>query len=156
MKGLPKKEKKKKKAKEKMLVVGLQAVACFPKPSRARKAIALLKRQVFKHTRIARENVLLSNKVNEEIWRRGREKPPRKISVKVIEDAGKANVFLQSEKVEEKKKPQEKAGEKEEKGKADKKEEEKTEEEKEQEKKKEEKKALEKASEASAIKRGKA
>lgn len=140
------KEKKQEKL-ERSFTIGLAMPNC-PRPKRANKAIFLIKRFAFKHFRVGPENVLISNKVNEFIWRFGREKVPKKISVKFVIVDGKANVFLKGEKVKEKKEKKE-----------EKKPEKMTEEEKaalqEREKKKEEKRIAEKAAEKAAMKRGK-
>jgi len=142
------KEKKEKKA-EKQFVVGFAGLKNRPKPQRANKAIGVLKKFIFKHTRVKPENVLISNKVNEAIWQRGREKVLKKLAIKVILAEGKANVFLKGEKLKAKKEEKKK----------EKPEEKKTEEEKafeeEKQKKKDEKKLAEKAAEKAAMKRGK-
>jgi len=139
--------KKKEEKVERELVVGMQQLKKYPRPRRARKAITLLERFVFKHFRVKGENVLISNKVNEAIWSKGREKPAKKLAIKVVVFEGKANVFLKGEKVHlEKEKKEEK------------KEKKKTEEEKaleeEKQRKIEGKKLAEKAAEKAAIKRG--
>ena len=145
---MAKRKQGKEEAKEKKLTVGLQKLYRFPREKRTAKAIGLLKKFVFKHTRVPEKEVLLSNKVNEAIWARGREHVPRKLDIKVIKAEGKANVFLQDENVTVPRK--EKKGEKKEEKKTaeDKREEE------ERERKKEEKKTAEKAADAAAIKRG--
>lgn len=144
-------EKKKEKglpAIEKNLTISLRHVFHFKRNERTIKAISFIKRTVTKHTRINPEFVLLSNKVNEEIWKHGRESVPRKISIKIILDKGKANVFMQNEKIELPKEEKKK----------EKKEEKKTEDEKkaeeERERKKGEKRLVERAADTSAIKRG--
>ncbi len=143
-----KKGKGKKEKVERRFVVGLHPVYNCPRPRRANKAISLLKDFAFKHFRVSRENVLISNAVNQFVWQRGRQHVPRKIEIKVVFSEGKANIFLKGEKVVVPK--EEKKEEKEEK---------KTAEEKatleERERKKEEKKLAEKAAEKVAIKRGK-
>lgn len=156
---------KKKKAKkiekvEREFVIGLQQAYNCPRPKRAEKAIFILKKFMFKHFRAPKENVLISNAVNEFLWKNGREHVPRKIEVKVIFIEGKANVFLKGEKAklpkEEKEKEkmtkEEKEAEEEKEKKKMTKEEKEAEEAKE--KKKDEKKLAEKAAEKSAIKRG--
>ncbi len=147
---MAKKKQKKSEKLERSFVVGLQPVYSCPRPRRANKAIALLRRFVFKHFRIKSENVLISNAVNQFIWAQGRQHVPRKIEIRVIVSEGKANVFLKGEKVslpkEEKKKPEKKEHKKTEEEKAA---------EEEKQKKKEEKKLAEKAAEKTAIKRGK-
>jgi ribosomal protein L31E len=143
---------KKKQARQegkKDFVVGLQGLYNHPKPRRAKKGIALLKRFAFKHLRIAEENVLVSNNLNEFIWHKGRENVPRKVRITAVVSKGKANLFLKGEKIpkpKEEKKPEKKPEKKTEEEKAA---------EEEKEKKKEEKKLAEKAAEKAAIKRGK-
>ena len=146
---MPKKKKKKeKKPEEKHFVVPFSELFKAPKAKRARRAITLLKRFAFKHFRMGEENVLISQAVNEAIWKRGREKIPRKIEIKVVEEEGKVNIYLKDEKIAKPKK-EEKTKEKKEETKEEK------EAKEEIEKKKKEKKAKEKAAEASEIKRGK-
>jgi len=143
--------KAKKKQEEKIernFVVGLKGICNLPRPRRANKAIAFLKKFAFKHFRAKAENVSISNKLNEFVWQQGREHVPRKVEIKIVFTGGKASLFLKGEKVKIPK--EEKKGEK----KKEKTGEEKKEEE-EKEKKKEEKKMAEKSAEKAAIKRGK-
>ncbi len=144
---MAKRKKEKAALEERKFTVGLQKLYSFPKKRRANKAITLLKRFVFKHLRLGERDVLLSSKLNQQLWKKGREHVPRKLDIKVIVDKGKANVFLQSEKVHVPKKEEKKKEEK-------KKTEEEIAAEAEKERKKEEKKAAERAAEAAAIKRG--
>ncbi len=156
------KEKKAKKIEkvEREFVIGLVQAYNIPRPRRAEKTIFLIKKFMFKHFRATKENVLISNAVNEFLWKNGREHVPRKIEVKVIFVDGKVNVFLKGEKAklpkEEKKeetltKIEKKIEEvKEKKNMTDTE----KEAEAEKEKKKDEKKLAEKAAEKSAIKRG--
>ena len=142
---------------EKEFIIGLQSAYNCPRPRRAEKTIFIIKKFMFKHFRAAKENVLISNAVNEFLWKDGREHTPRKIEVKIIFIEGKVNVFLKGEKAKlpkEEKKEEKTAKEK----KKEEAEKEMTEEEKaaeaEKEKKRDEKRLAEKAAEKSAIKRG--
>jgi len=144
-----KKEKTEATPEEKHYIVPLTAVYSAPRPKRARRAITCLKRFVFKHLRIDGKNTLISQKLNQAIWAKGREHIPRKIKIKVIKAEGKANIYLENEKIkkpkkEEKQPKEEKVGPK--KSEA---------EEQEIQRKKEEKKAKEKAAEVTEIKRSK-
>ncbi|MFA4855737.1 MAG: 50S ribosomal protein L31e [archaeon] len=146
------KEKKKEKVAEKVereFTVNLQEAYNYARPKRAKKALFFLRKFAFKHFRAAGNNVLISNAVNEFLWKQGREHVPRKIEVKIVFADGKANIFLKGEKIhlpKEKKEEKPKAAEK------------KTGEEKaaeeEKEKRQEEKKMAEKAAEKAAIKKG--
>jgi len=148
---MAKEKKKQEKRLEREFTVGLQALLRCPRPKRANKAIYLLKRFAYKHFRAEAENVLISNKVNEFLWQRGREKVPRKISIRAVVVDNKVNIFLKGEKVKAKKEEKPK--------KAEKKEEKLTVEEKaavaEKEKKKDDKKLAERSAEKAALKRGK-
>ncbi len=143
------KKKQAKQEEKKDFIVGLQELYNYPKPKRAKKGIMVLKRFIFKHFRIAEDNVLISNNLNEFLWHKGRENVPRKARIKVVVSKGKANLFLKGEKIpkpKEEKKPEKKTEKKTEEEKAA---------EQEAEKKKEEKRLAEKAAEKAAIKRGK-
>lgn len=72
----------------------------MPRPKRANKAIRLIREYVSRHLHVS--NVKISNRVNEEIWKRNREKPPRRIKVKIVRvDEDTAEVLLPEEEVEE-------------------------------------------------------
>ncbi len=65
--------------------VNLARVYWGRRTNRADRAVKLLREFVRRHTKADR--VLITNEVNNFIWRRGREKPPRRIKVyvKVVE-----------------------------------------------------------------------
>jgi ribosomal protein L31E len=141
------KEKKKAEKIEREFTVGLQEAYNYTRPKRAKKALFFLRKFAFKHFRVSGNNVLISNAVNEFVWKQGREHVPRRIDIKIVFVDGKANIFLKGEKVHLPKEEKEKHIEK------------KTAEEKaaeeEKEKKQEEKKMAEKSAEKAALKRGK-
>ena len=60
-------------------MVPLKRVYWGRRTNRADRAVRLLRRFVARHTKADR--VLIMNEVNNYIWRRGREKPPRRIKV---------------------------------------------------------------------------
>jgi len=68
---------------------------------RAEAAVNLLKRHVRRHTKT--ENVILSGKVAEMLWRRGIQNPPRKIRVALEIDEEKVTVRLEGETEEDEK-----------------------------------------------------
>ena len=92
------KEKKKKEIKiiEKKFKIPLKSVYSAPRQKRARRAITAIKRFMAKHVRARPEDVLISTKVNEYIWSRGREHPPKFVEIKIIIAEGKTNVYLQT------------------------------------------------------------
>jgi large subunit ribosomal protein L31e len=69
---------------ERVYTVPLERAWIAPKYRRAEKAISILKAFVQRHMKP--ESIIIDPKVNELIWRRGIEKPPRRIRVKVSKD----------------------------------------------------------------------
>jgi len=71
-------------------VIPLSRVYWGRRTNRADRAVKLVRRFVQRHTKVDR--VLITNEVNEFIWQRGREKPPRRIkvvvAVKEVEEEG--------------------------------------------------------------------
>jgi large subunit ribosomal protein L31e len=91
-----------------------------PRTKRANHAINVIRRYVVRHVkdperkgkRISEDKVWIDPKINEFVWARGREKPPRKIKVKAV--------YIHEEKIigvefPEEEKPKEKKAKKEEK-----------------------------------------
>jgi len=67
--------------------------------NRAARAMRILRDFISRHMKA--EEVIIGNDVNEEIWRRGMQKPPRKIRVKAEKDSeGKVTVSLAERGVE--------------------------------------------------------
>ena len=61
--------------------------------SRSPRAIKLLRSFLQKHLKV--EDIIITNEVNERIWGRGIEKPPRRIRVKAVKSKeGTATVYL--------------------------------------------------------------
>jgi large subunit ribosomal protein L31e len=61
--------------------------------SRSPRAIRLLRSFLQKHLKV--EDIIITNEVNEKIWGRGIEKPPRRIRVKAVKSKeGTATVYL--------------------------------------------------------------
>ncbi len=69
---------------ERVYVVPLRKAWVAPRGERAPKAIRILRRFIERHMKT--ESVIISNEVNEAVWRRGIEKPPRKIRVRALKD----------------------------------------------------------------------
>ncbi len=69
---------------ERILNVPLRKAKMVPRTRRANYAIKLLRSHVARHMKVPVENVWVDTRVNEEIWKRGIQKPPSKITVKVI------------------------------------------------------------------------
>ena len=124
---------------------------------RAPKAIKILREFITRNMKAKDERILLSAALNDYIWERSIQKPPRRVKVRLVKDTGKISAYLADEKVEkeEKKKAEEKPEKKEEqeakaeeKPKEEKKTEEKKEAKPEKEKPKDEKEEVKKEPEA--------
>jgi large subunit ribosomal protein L31e len=74
----------------------------IPRTKRAPKAMRILKEWVQRHLKVELENILIDQEVNEFIWSRGIQKPPRRITItaRKAED-GVVEVYLASQFVEE-------------------------------------------------------
>lgn len=69
---------------ERVYTIPLRKVVFVPRKMRSPYAIKLIKMFVSRHMKVPFEKVWIDNKVNEFIWQRGIEKPPRNITVRVI------------------------------------------------------------------------
>ncbi len=66
----------------------------IPRKKRAPRAVKHLRDFVKRHAKV--ENVIIDQKVNQAIWSRGIQKPPRRIRVKVVKtEEDTAEVFLE-------------------------------------------------------------
>lgn len=88
---------------EKFYTIPLSKAGIRPPNKRAPKAIKIIRAFVRRHMKIRpinseddeEEKLVILNEVNEKIWSRGIEKPPRKIRVRVTKDKdGQINVHL--------------------------------------------------------------
>lgn len=70
---------------ERFYVVPLSKAWASPRRKRTPRAIRIMKSFIKRHMKT--ENVIITNEVNERIWSRGIEKPPRKIRVRVVRDS---------------------------------------------------------------------
>lgn len=66
-----------------------------PRPTRANRAVKEIKQFLARHMKSDEEKVWIDNPVNEALWARGIQKPPRRIRVKAIRfDDGVVEVSL--------------------------------------------------------------
>ncbi len=89
---------------ERFYTIPLRKVWISPRKKRAPKAARVVRQFVTKHMKINTEafdedeeleRVVIDNEVNEKLWSRGIEKPPRKIRVRVVKDTeGVVTVLL--------------------------------------------------------------
>jgi len=85
----PKPEKKKEEediVEERVYTVPLGRVWLVPRKGRSPKALRMLRGFIQRHMKIADDSLVISNEVNEKIWSRGIEKPPRKIRIRAVKD----------------------------------------------------------------------
>ncbi|MBN1785280.1 MAG: 50S ribosomal protein L31e [Candidatus Bathyarchaeota archaeon] len=79
---------------ERFYTIPLSKVWIVPRKKRAPKAARIVRSFVLKHMKVRTEaegeeepeRVIIDNEVNEKLWSRGIEKPPRKIRVRVVKD----------------------------------------------------------------------
>jgi len=81
---------------EKFYTIPLGKAWIYPRKKRAPKAMRIVKSFIKKHMKLRTEvevegeeeaeTLVISNEVNEKIWSRGIEKPPRKIRVRAVKD----------------------------------------------------------------------
>jgi large subunit ribosomal protein L31e len=79
---------------ERFYTIPLRKAWISPRKKRAPKAARIVKSFVLKHMKVRTEaegeeeaeKLVIDNEVNEKLWSRGIEKPPRKIRVRVVKD----------------------------------------------------------------------
>jgi large subunit ribosomal protein L31e len=77
---------------EKFYTVNLRDLWTAPKDKRAPKAVRTLREFVKRHMKV--DNVKVSNEINQEIWARSIQKPPRKLKIRAVKDKeGQVIVF---------------------------------------------------------------
>jgi large subunit ribosomal protein L31e len=69
---------------EKVLTIPLGKCWDLPRTKRVPGAIKVIRRFVKRHMKAREEDVWIDPRVNEYLWSRGIQKPPRRIKVKVI------------------------------------------------------------------------
>lgn len=78
---------------EREYVIPLKKVYFLQRTKRAPRAIKFIRNFIKRHVKA--EKIIISNKLNEYVWSRGIEKPPRRVKVKVIKtEDNVAKVFL--------------------------------------------------------------
>lgn len=92
---------------ERVYTIPLRRAWIMPPNKRAPRAIRIMKAFIQKHMKVGQEavkeegeeeeggKIIISNEVNEEIWSRGIQKPPRKLRVRAAKDEeGNVTIFL--------------------------------------------------------------
>lgn len=76
---------------------------------RTPRAVKLLRAFIARHMKADGERITISAMLNNYLWQRSIKKPPKRVKVRLIKDAGVIKAYLADEKIEE---PKKKAGEK--------------------------------------------
>jgi large subunit ribosomal protein L31e len=84
---LKKKEEEEDIVEERIYTVPLSKAWISPRTRHSPRAIRILKSFVMRHMKIDDESIKITNEVNEKIWDRGIQKPPRKIKVRITKDS---------------------------------------------------------------------
>jgi len=79
----------------KLITIHFRATKMAPRTKRAVRAIKEIKENVVRHMRVEMDQVWIDKKLNEKIWERGIQNPPKKITIKVSRfDEGIVEVTL--------------------------------------------------------------
>lgn len=70
--------------KEQIYTIPLRSVKNAPRWKRSKRAIKEIRVYLTKHMKTDEANVKLDRTINEAIWRRGSQKPPRRIRVRAM------------------------------------------------------------------------
>jgi len=77
---------------ERMYTLSFRRVWATPRGKRTPRALRMLREYVGRHMKV--ENIVISNEVNEQIWKRGMSKPPRSLRIRAVKDKeGKVIVY---------------------------------------------------------------
>ncbi|MEW5996892.1 MAG: 50S ribosomal protein L31e [Candidatus Micrarchaeota archaeon] len=95
---------------ERIYTIPLGKAYDYSRVRRARRAVKIVRSFLSRHMKA--EDVKISEKANELLFRRGMQKPPRKVKMRAVKEAGVVRAYLIDEKPEEKKeaKKEEKKG----------------------------------------------
>ncbi|KAF5412254.1 MAG: 50S ribosomal protein L31e [Candidatus Methanogasteraceae archaeon] len=70
--------------KEQIYTIPLRSVKMVPRWKRSNRAMREVRTYLMKHMKTDEASVKLDRTINEAIWRRGGEKPPRRIRVRAV------------------------------------------------------------------------
>ena len=82
--------------KEAIYIIPIYKVYWGRRSNRAARAVRFVRKFIARHFGVDESDVVIHNNVNEYIWSRSIEKPPRRITVKAVKDqeSGKVKVVL--------------------------------------------------------------
>jgi len=82
--GVKEEEKEEEIAEERIYTIPLRRAWISPRTKRTPKTVRLIKGFIQRHMKP--EAIVISNEVNERVWKRGIEKPPRRIRVRAVKN----------------------------------------------------------------------
>ena len=92
---------------ERTITIPLRATKMVPRSRRALRAVKEIRENVARHMQADAEKIWIDQALNEKIWERGIQKPPKRITVKAVKyDDGLVEVSLAGEEVSEPAKPE--------------------------------------------------
>ena len=95
---------------ERTITIPLRATKMAPRTRRALRAVKEIRENVARHMKADADKIWIDQALNEKIWERGIQKPPKRITVKAVKyDDGLVEVSLAGEEVSEPAKPEPKA-----------------------------------------------
>ena len=95
---------------ERTITIPLRATKMVPRSRRALRAVKEIRENVARHMKADADKIWIDQALNEKIWERGIQKPPKRITVKAVKyDDGLVEVSLAGEEVSEPAKPEPKA-----------------------------------------------
>ncbi len=97
---------------ERIYTVPLAAAFEYTRVRRVPRAVKVLRQFISRHMKTDLDSVLLSNALNNKLWARSIQKPPRRVKVRCIRKEGVTHVYLPDEATEEEKKAKKDAAEK--------------------------------------------
>ena len=81
--------------KEELYTIPFRDVKHAPRKKRTVRAIKILKHYIKRHMKVNPIDIKIDPELNEELWKQGIEKPPRKIRVRAVKDIeGIVEVYL--------------------------------------------------------------
>ncbi|WP_132059134.1 50S ribosomal protein L31e [Halorussus amylolyticus] len=85
---------------ERVITVPLRDVKAEAKHKRADKAMSLVRDHLAQHFKVEGDEVRLDPSINEEIWSRGRKKPPSKLRVRAARFEEEGETVVEAETAE--------------------------------------------------------
>ena len=86
---------------ERIYTVPLRNSYNYVRTKRTRRAVRLLREFVCRHMKAEEKDVILSNALNNYLWKRSIQKPPRRVKIRTIKEDGRVKAYLADEKIEE-------------------------------------------------------